>query len=117
MKLRIKKILERSMNANHRDWQQILNDTLWDYFMSFKMLIGMSPYQLFFGKVCDFPIELEHNASWALKKLNLSQCEAADFRLEQLNEIDEFQFQDYDRAYLYKERMKFYHDRRIEKIV
>ena len=34
-------------------------------------------------------------------------------RLRQLNEMDEFRLNAYERADLYKERMKKYHDRRI----
>ncbi|XP_047264648.1 uncharacterized protein LOC124896843 [Capsicum annuum] len=40
---------------------------------------------------------------------------ATELRLEQLNEMDEFHLGAYERADLYKERMKNYHDRRTEK--
>lgn len=36
-------------------------------------------------------------------------------RLDQLNEIDEFRLRAYERAALYKEKMKLHHERRIEK--
>jgi hypothetical protein len=35
------------------------------------MLIGMTPYQLVYGKTCRLPVELEHNPFWAIKKWNL----------------------------------------------
>ncbi|XP_047257588.1 uncharacterized protein LOC124889657 [Capsicum annuum] len=41
--------------------------------------------------------------------------EAAELRLGQLNELDEFRLEAYERVDLYKERMKNYHDQRIEK--
>lgn len=44
-----------------------------------------------------------------MKKLNL------DLRLYQLNELDEFLLGAYESAALYKEKMKSYHDRKIEK--
>jgi hypothetical protein len=28
--------------------------------MTYKMLIGMKPYQLVYGKICHLPVELEH---------------------------------------------------------
>ena len=59
------------------------------------------------------PIELEHKALWALKRLNMHWKEATDLRLEQINEMDEFHLKPYERADLYKERMKKYHDQRI----
>ena len=39
--------------------------------------------------------------------------ETTDLILEQINEMDEFHLRAYERADLYKERMKKYHDQRI----
>ncbi|PHU03195.1 hypothetical protein BC332_28446 [Capsicum chinense] len=50
---------------------------------------------------------------WALKQLNLNWDDAITMRLGQLNEMDEFHLNAYERADLYKERMKKYHDWRI----
>ncbi|XP_059290461.1 uncharacterized protein LOC132043994, partial [Lycium ferocissimum] len=60
-------------------------------------------------------VELEHKAMWALKKLNMNWEEATKLRLFQLNEMDEFRYQAYESAALYKERMKQYHDKKILK--
>ncbi|PHT24465.1 hypothetical protein CQW23_35807 [Capsicum baccatum] len=58
----------------------------------------MSPYELVYGKACHLPIELEHMALWALKKLNLNWDDAMNLRLEQLNELDEFRLHAYERT-------------------
>ncbi|XP_016498593.1 uncharacterized protein LOC107817305 [Nicotiana tabacum] len=52
---------------------------------------------------------------WALKKLNLDWAEAANLRMTQLNETDEFRLHAYESATIYKEMMKFVHDKKILK--
>ncbi|XP_075099001.1 uncharacterized protein LOC142175893 [Nicotiana tabacum] len=52
---------------------------------------------------------------WALKKLNLDRAEAANLRMTQLNEMEEFCLHAYESAAVYKERMKFVHDKKILK--
>ncbi|XP_015160503.1 uncharacterized protein [Solanum tuberosum] len=75
----------------------------------------MSPYQLVYRKSCHLLVELEHKAIWALNKLNLDWGAASYQGMSDLNVLDEFRLRAYYSSALYKEKMKKYHDRRIEK--
>ncbi|XP_015163255.1 uncharacterized protein [Solanum tuberosum] len=68
----IKGILAKIVNANWTDCSQKFDDALWAYQVAFKTTIGMSPYQLVFGKSFHLLSELGHKALWALKAMNLN---------------------------------------------
>jgi hypothetical protein len=51
-----------------RSWRSKLNEAPWAYRMAYKMLIGIMPYQVVYGKTYHLPIEFEHKAFWTIKK-------------------------------------------------
>ena len=103
------------MNASRTNWSRRLDDSLWAYMIVYKSPIGMSPYQLVYGKAFHLPIQLKHKDMWAMKKLKMDWNEAVEQRLNGLNDLDEFRFKTYENSAIYKEKMKNYYDQKIEK--
>jgi hypothetical protein len=66
-----------------------LNDSLSDYRTAFKNPMGTTPYKMVYGKACHLPLELEHRAFWAIKKLNYDFKAAGEKRLLDIQALDE----------------------------
>ena len=52
---------------------------------------------------------------WAMKNLKMDWNKVVEQRLSGLNKLDEFRLEAYESSDLYKEKMKKYHDQKIEK--
>ncbi|GJZ37540.1 reverse transcriptase domain-containing protein [Tanacetum coccineum] len=111
----LKRILEKTVKDNPAIWSRKLDDALWAFRTAYKTPTGTTPYKLIYGKNCHLPFEIEHRAYWALKNYNPDLIAAGEKRMFQLHVLDELRHQAYENSRLYKERTKFWHDRKITK--
>ena len=102
----IKNILQKTVDEMGKGWKDKLLDALWAYRTTYKTPIGMSPYQLIYGKTCRLPIELEFRAHWAIKKLNMDLHLAGKNHQMQISELEEWKDKAYHSSKIYIQRTK-----------
>ncbi|XP_076936759.1 uncharacterized protein LOC143604045 [Bidens hawaiensis] len=94
----VKRILEKTVGKNRKDWSDKLDDALSAFRTAFKTHIRTTPFRMVYGKVCNLPVELEHKAYWALRYVNLNLTQAAKNWYLQIHEVEELRDEAYARS-------------------
>lgn len=68
-----------------------------------------------YGKACRLPVEMEHRAYWALKFLNFDESLVGEKLKMLLLELEEMRLNAYESSKIYKQKMKAYHDQKLQK--
>nr|GEU90891.1 uncharacterized protein [Tanacetum cinerariifolium] len=109
----IKRITEKIVGQNWKEWFHKLDSTLRAFRTAFKTPLGTTPFRLVYDKACHILVELEHKAYWDFKSYNMDLTKARANEFMQINELDELRLDAYESSITYKERKKRWHDKRI----
>nr|GEY70779.1 reverse transcriptase domain-containing protein [Tanacetum cinerariifolium] len=110
----LKILLERTVGEHREKWADKLDDALCAFRTAFKIPIACAPYKPLCEKACHVPIELKHQAYWALKWTNFDLKIAGNHWKVQLNELNKLRDRAYENSLIYKEKTKKIHDAKIK---
>ncbi|GJR40338.1 reverse transcriptase domain-containing protein [Tanacetum coccineum] len=99
----IKRILERSVGYNPKNWSKKLDDALWAFRTAYKTPTGCTPFRFLYGKACHLPVEIVHKVYWALKQCNMDLTAVAKNHFMKLNKLMKLRDGAYENTRIYKE--------------
>ena len=103
----LKRILEKIIDQSRKYWSMKLEEALRAYRTSFKTLMGFSPCQQVYDKVCHLLVKLGHKILWAMKLLTTDSSLACLEKKYLLMELGEYMLNASKCARLYKEKANY----------
>jgi hypothetical protein len=82
-------IMTKTVQTHRKYWSDKLQEVLWAYRITYKNSIGLTPYQLVYGKQVLLPIEFQIHTFKLAADLGIDLSEAQKERIMQLNQLDE----------------------------
>ena len=106
-------ILTKIVSDKRFDWELKLHAALWAYKVTYKTLIGTTPFNMVFGLDAILPMEFIIPTLRVAKELNWTGHELSE-RLEDLKKLDETCLQAVDGMYALNGRQKSFYDAKIK---
>ena len=108
------KILTKTISGAGTDWDTKLFVALWAYCTAYKVTTNATPFQLVYGQEAILPIELEVPSLRIAVEYRLGDTESLQFRLSQLEKLDEIRAQALLTMETTQKRRKSYYDSKLK---
>ena len=108
------KILTKTISGAGTDWDTKLFAALWAYRTAYKVTTNATPFQLVYGQEAILPIELEVPNLHIVVEYMLRDIESLQFRLSQLEKLDETRAQALLTMEAIQKRRKSYYDNKLK---
>ena len=108
------KILTKTISGAGTDWNTKLFAALWAYRTAYKVTTNATPFQLVYGQEAILPIELEVPSLRIVVEYRLGDTESLQFRLSQLEKLDEIRAQALLTMEATLKRRKSYYDSKLK---
>ena len=108
------KILTKTISGAGTDWDTKLFAALWAYLTAYKVTTNATPFQLVYGQEAILPIELEVPSLRIAVEYRLGDTESLQFRLSQLEKLDEIKAQALLTMEATQKQWKSYYDNKLK---
>jgi hypothetical protein len=109
------KLLIKIVSQNKRNWHEKLLESLWAYRTTTRTATGMTPYSLVYGGEAVLPLEVQIASLRVAIHENLTEDEAAEICLTELDGLEEKRIQALHKLEAYQARVSRAFDKRLKR--